>query len=125
MITSEHDAVLKNFATRQKDSLQPRRTRPGDGRAIYLSQSDFGPLQGRRVLPTLADFNLCFPGVENQGHLSAIQAHRYRAPEVLLGCPWSYSVDIWNLGLLVRNKPPISFCSCILIPRRRGTSWKI
>ncbi|KID74357.1 protein kinase domain protein, partial [Metarhizium brunneum ARSEF 3297] len=103
MITFEHDAVLKNFAARQKDSLQPRRTRPGDGRAIYLSQSDFGPLQGRRLLPKLADFNLCFPGVENQGHLSAIQAHRYRAPEVLLGCPWSYSVDIWNLGLLMWN----------------------
>ncbi|KHO11487.1 tyrosinase precursor [Metarhizium robertsii ARSEF 23] len=85
MITFEHDAVLKNFATRQKDSLQPRRTRPGDGRAIYLSQSDFGTLQGRRLLPRLADFNLCFHGVENQGHLSAIQAHRYRAPEVLLG----------------------------------------
>lgn len=110
MITFEHDAVLKNFATRQKDSLQPRRTRPGDGRAIYLSQSDFGPLQGRRLLPKLADFNLCFPGVENQEHLSAIQAHRYHAPEVLLGCPWSYSVDIWNLGLLVRDKPPVSFC---------------
>ncbi|KID86784.1 protein kinase domain protein [Metarhizium guizhouense ARSEF 977] len=103
MITFEDDAVLKNFATRQKDSLQPRRTRPGDGRAIYLSQSDFGPLQGRRLLPKLADFNLCFPGVENQGYLSAIQAHRYRAPEVLLGCPWSYSVDIWNLGLLMWN----------------------
>ncbi|KAH0593263.1 hypothetical protein MHUMG1_08985 [Metarhizium humberi] len=65
MITFEHDAVLNKFATRQKDSFQPRRTRPGDGRAIYLSQSDFGPLQGRRLLPKLADFNLCFPGMWN------------------------------------------------------------
>lgn len=52
MITFEHDAVLKNFATRQKDSLQPRRTRPGDGRAIYLSQSDFGLCKAADCFPS-------------------------------------------------------------------------
>lgn len=26
----------------------------------------------------------------------------YRAPEVLLGLPWSYPVDIWSLGAMVR-----------------------
>ena len=26
----------------------------------------------------------------------------YRAPEVLLGLPWSYPVDIWSLGVMVR-----------------------
>ncbi|KAK9437382.1 protein kinase domain protein [Metarhizium brunneum] len=36
-------------------------------------------------------------------HLSAIQSHRFRAPEVILGCPWSYSVQIWNLGFLMWN----------------------
>ena len=71
---------------------------------VYLSQDDFGPLRGNMILPMLADFNQSFPGLEdNRGHLSPIQPHRYRAPEVLLGCPWTYSVDIWNLGLVVSS----------------------
>lgn len=27
----------------------------------------------------------------------------YRAPEVLLDLPWSYPVDIWSLGVMVRS----------------------
>ncbi|UKZ83811.1 hypothetical protein TrVFT333_011624 [Trichoderma virens FT-333] len=78
--------------------------REEDGRVIYLSQEDFDPLRGSRLLPKLADFNLSFPGLNGDlDHLSAIQSHRFRAPEVLLGCPWSYSVDIWSLGLLMWN----------------------
>ncbi|KAK1763214.1 dual specificity tyrosine-phosphorylation-regulated kinase 3 [Phialemonium atrogriseum] len=75
-----------------------------DGRITYLSEGDFGPLQGSKLLPKLADSNLALPGLaKGQGHFSAIQSHRFRAPEVTLGCPWSYSVDIWNLGLLMWN----------------------
>ncbi|KAF3760060.1 hypothetical protein M406DRAFT_348693 [Cryphonectria parasitica EP155] len=52
-------------------------------------------------LPQLADFGLVYPGLdEGRGHVSAIQPHHFRAPEVLLGCSWPCSVDIWNLGLL-------------------------
>lgn len=77
-------------------------TQAEDSRVIYLSQGDFGPLRGSRLLPKLADFNLSFPGLDKGlVHLSAIQSHRFRTPEALLGCPWSYSVDIWSLGLLV------------------------
>lgn len=25
----------------------------------------------------------------------------YRCPEVMLGAPWSYPADIWNLGAMV------------------------
>ncbi|GAB0144777.1 hypothetical protein EsHS_00005234 [Epichloe bromicola] len=104
MVTLENDAVLKFFVKRQKKSAQSRHIRTEDGRETYLSQGDFGPLQGSRLLPQLADFNLAFPGLANgHFHLAAIQSHRFRAPEVILGCPWSYSVDIWNLGLLMWN----------------------
>lgn len=102
MVTLENNAVLTDFVDYQTKAPQPRHLRSEDSRETYLSQGDFGPLRGSRLLPELADFNLSFPGLDRDvGHLSAIQSHRFRAPEVLLGCPWSYSADIWNLGLLV------------------------
>ncbi|TWU70527.1 hypothetical protein ED733_000803 [Metarhizium rileyi] len=104
MVTIENDDVLANFVKHEKKTSQPRHIRIEDGRETYLSHGDFGPLQGPKLLPKLADFNLAFPGLAGgNGHLSAVQSHRFRAPEVILGCPWSYSVDIWNLGLLMWN----------------------
>ncbi|TPX14896.1 uncharacterized protein E0L32_005005 [Thyridium curvatum] len=79
-------------------------TRPEHGRITYLSQDDFGPLQGSSLFPKLADFNLTVPGLPGGlGHVFAIQSHRFRGPEVLLGCAWSYSADIWNFGLFLWN----------------------
>lgn len=105
MVTLENDDVLLDFVKSQMKNPQPRHVRPEDGRTVYLSQSDFGPLKGTRLLPKLADFNLSVPAlVRGQGHLSPIQSHRFRAPEVILGCPWNSSVDIWNLGLLVSKQ---------------------
>lgn len=113
MVTIENDAVLADFVNFHKRNPQPRHVRTKDSREIYLSQGDFGPLRGPRLLPELADFDLAFPRLDGDlGHLSAIQSHRFRAPEVLLGCPWSSSVDIWNLGLLVSR----IFLSCIRPP---------
>ncbi|KAF5711079.1 kinase domain-containing protein [Fusarium mundagurra] len=104
LVTIENDSVLADFVKNLTTNPQPRHVRTDDGRVIYLSQDDFGPLRGNMVLPALADFNQSFPGLDgNKGHLSPIQSHRYRAPEVLLGCPWSYSVDIWNFGLVMWN----------------------
>ncbi|KJZ75964.1 hypothetical protein HIM_04788 [Hirsutella minnesotensis 3608] len=104
MVTIESDDVLADFAKFHQRNLQTAHVRAEDGRMTYLSQGDLGPLKGPKLLPKLADFHLAFPGLAgNQGHLSAIQSHRFRAPEVILGCPWSYSADIWNLGLLMWN----------------------
>ncbi|KAM5347419.1 hypothetical protein ACJ41O_010424 [Fusarium nematophilum] len=104
LVTIENDSMLSDFVKHYKTHPQPRHVRVEDGRVVYLSQDDFGPLRGTMVLPALADFNHSFPGLDgDRGHLSAIQSHRYRAPEVLLGCPWTYSVDIWNLGLVMWN----------------------
>ena len=43
-------------------------------------------------------------GLRNQAiglQIHPIQPDSYRAPEVLLGVGWSYSADIWNLGVMV------------------------
>ncbi|TWU70376.1 hypothetical protein ED733_000055 [Metarhizium rileyi] len=104
MVTIEDDSVLKDLVYYYKFNSQPRHVRSEDGRVIYLSHDELGGLRGTTILPRLADFNLCFPGLpDNRGHISPIQSHRYRAPEVFLGCPWSYSADIWNLGLMMWN----------------------
>ncbi|KAI5464115.1 hypothetical protein BGZ63DRAFT_411922 [Mariannaea sp. PMI_226] len=94
IITIENEKILKEFVA----------TWSVDGGEVYLSRDDFGRLQGAKLLPVRADFNLCYLGLRGvYGHLLPIQSHRYRALEVLLGCPWSYSVEIWNLGPLVKD----------------------
>jgi serine/threonine-protein kinase SRPK3 len=104
MVTMEDESILVDFVNHFQKHPQPQHVRAQDGRITYLSQDDFGSLRGNSVLPKLSDFNLSLPGLPGDGgHLSPIQSHRYRAPEVLLGCPWSYSADIWNLGLLMWN----------------------
>ncbi|KID83605.1 protein kinase domain protein [Metarhizium guizhouense ARSEF 977] len=62
MVTIESEDVLTNFIKRQTKNPQPKHIRSQDGRETYLSQGNFGPLQGSRLLPKLADFNLAFPG---------------------------------------------------------------
>lgn len=104
MVTIEHDSVLKDLVHYYETNSQPRHVRTEDGRTTHLSHDEFGGLRGTTILPRLSDFNLCFPGLpDNHGHLTPIQSHRYRAPEVFLGCPWSYSADIWNLGVMMWN----------------------
>jgi hypothetical protein len=47
----------------------------------------------------LCDFGSAVSGgVE---HVEDIQPNIYRAPEVILQVPWTYSVDIWNVGCMV------------------------
>ncbi|EGX93664.1 Protein kinase-like domain [Cordyceps militaris CM01] len=104
MVTIESDTVLPSFIKSLINSGPLPHSQNDQGRSTYLSYGDFGPLKGHKLLPQLADFNLACPGLINgHGHLLPIQSHRFRAPEVLLGCPWSYSADIWNIGLLMWN----------------------
>jgi serine/threonine-protein kinase SRPK3 len=102
MVTIENPDVLESFVAAQTRRDPPSRKIKDMDREVFVSNDDLGPLRGTRLLPQLGDFNLAFPGLGGgQAHLSAIQSHRYRSPEVLLGTPWSFSTDIWNLGLMV------------------------
>lgn len=70
-----------------------------EDRTIYLSRNQFG-LDARGLgRPVITDFGLAVDGSEIHNH--PVQPDEYRAPEVIIGAGWSYSVDVWNLGVLV------------------------
>ena len=100
MVGFEDSSVLEDFVQAQAYNPMPRKLL--DGYSIYRSHNDFGPLRGDFVLPKIADFGLAQHSTNGlQRH--PIQPDHYRAPEVVLGAGWTYSADIWNLGVLVRT----------------------
>jgi serine/threonine protein kinase len=120
MVTFEDPAVLGDFMNSQLD--QPMECKiDSTGRPIYHSHNEFGPLRTmRNILPKIVDFGGSTRlDCQDEWGTYPIQPDHYRAPEVILGCGWKMSTDIWNLGILVRlprNAPPIeliiSLTSC-------------
>ncbi|KAI9931153.1 hypothetical protein ASPWEDRAFT_178666 [Aspergillus wentii DTO 134E9] len=70
-----------------------------DGRIIYLSRKDYGPLKDILSLVEVVDFDLAVQGDVPQD--GCIQAEVYRAPEVILDRGYTYSADIWSLGVML------------------------
>ncbi len=99
MMGFEDPSVIENFVQTTAENGMPRKVQKD--RSIYLSQYNFGPLRSFRMLPKLGDFGLAqlVDGCEPLRH--PIQPPLFQAPEVILGTGWSYSADIWNLGVLV------------------------
>jgi serine/threonine protein kinase len=104
MVTIEDPAVLGDFMNSQFD--QPMHYKiDSTGRPVYRCHNDFGPLRKiKSILPKIVDFGLAtrLPDADDCG-IYPIQPDHYRAPEVILGCGWRTSADIWNLGTLVRD----------------------
>lgn len=104
MVGFEDPSVIEDFVQKQAGNPMPRKIK--DGRSVYLSQNDFGPLKSFRVLPKIADFGLAELGDGPELLRHPIQPALFHAPEVLLGVSWTYSADIWNLGVLVCSSFP-------------------
>ncbi|KAK3048122.1 hypothetical protein LTR09_010461 [Extremus antarcticus] len=68
-----------------------------DGNPIYMSRR-FG-LPREFGQPILSDFGSAVRG--DIEHDEDVQPNIYRAPEVMLEVPWSYPIDIWNLGCMI------------------------
>lgn len=71
------------------------------GHPIFESRADFGPLRKGVGFVQISDFSAAVFGDSRVPHSHDIQPLLFRAPEVLLGGSWSYSVDIRNLGAVV------------------------
>jgi len=91
--------VIQEYVEAQAEHPMPRK-RVSD-RNIYLSHNNFGTLKSYWMLPKIVDFGLAHQGCGEEPSRHPIQPPLYHAPEVLLGIPWSYSADIWNLSVLV------------------------
>lgn len=72
-----------------------------NGYTLYKSANFDIPTRFGR--PILCDFSLARNGQVE--HCHDIQPDPYRAPEVILEMPWGYAVDIWNVGVMVRELP--------------------
>lgn len=91
------ESVLVQF---EKDELmEPSPKKELDGGVVYVSRElgipkEFGE-------PMLCDFGSAVPLDDGIEHREDIQPDVYRSPEVILEIPWTYSVDIWNVGCMV------------------------
>src|SRR4051794_41022839 len=99
LVSFEHSSVIKNFVRAQAENPMHRKIR--DGRSVYRSHNNFGAIKSYNILPKIAGFSLAQRGDSDQTRILPIQPDHCRAPEVILGTGWTYSADIWNLGVLV------------------------
>lgn len=89
--------VFDNFEQAELDHPTPRKEI--NGRIVYLSRPLDIPIE--LGLPVLCDFGSVEWGEEI--HEKDVQPDVYRSPEVILKVPWSYEIDIWNVGCMASN----------------------
>lgn len=99
MIKIEDRSIFERDAEDEFNDPLPQK-HIDDGRIIYLARNNYGPLTRPTGTIQLVDFDLSIRIKPGQIHTGAIQAERYRAPEVILDAGYTYSADIWSLGVM-------------------------
>lgn len=97
MFGIQSDEVFQEYEELELQDPSPRKVL--DDRTIYVSRDVSPPKQ--LGAPVLCDFGSAVIG--DVEHTEDIQPDIYRAPEVILEAPWSYEVDIWNVGCAGSN----------------------
>ncbi|CAG7563069.1 unnamed protein product [Fusarium equiseti] len=89
------DLVFAKFEEQELQHPSPRKE--VDGRSIYATRE----LQMSKEwgAPVLCDLGSAVSG--DLEHTEDIQPDIYRAPEVIIEAPWTYEVDIWNVGCMI------------------------
>lgn len=93
----KNQCIVKKFIKAEQKYPSPRKE--VQGRTIYASRSFYSPSGKSIGLPLLSDFGSAVFG--DIKHDEDVQPNIYRAPEVCIKAPWSYSIDIWNVGCLI------------------------
>jgi serine/threonine protein kinase len=89
-------SILEDFEEQELTDPSPRKR---IGQSFIFKSRDLAWDQDPGH-PILCDF-----GEARYGKISytdPIQPSAYRSPEVMFGIPWKSSVDIWNVGVMVR-----------------------
>lgn len=87
--------MLKDFES--AEMLTPS-ARKRNGEHV-LHESRGLKMTKRQGRPILCDFGEARYGCDS--YTDDVQPYIYRAPEVILDMPWSYEIDIWNVGVMV------------------------
>ncbi|KAM3423965.1 hypothetical protein BST61_g1358 [Cercospora zeina] len=90
-------AVFQDFESQELTDPCPRKEL--SDRMIYASRELCMPQDIGE--PVLCDFGSTTALDDGSEHREDIQPNIYRAPEIILDLPWTYSVDIWNAGCVV------------------------
>jgi len=101
MLGFEDSSVIDDYV-REQEEHHPL-YKEVDGHRIYQSRADFGSLRKGVRLVKISDFGAAVFGNVSTPHCHDIQPDQFCAPEVLLKAGWTYSADIWNLGMVVRT----------------------
>ena len=97
LLQIEDNSIIQKYIKAEQEHPSPRKE--VQGYTIYASRAFDSPSGKSIGEPLLSDFgSAVFGDVE---HDEDVQPNVYRAPEVCLKAPWSYSIDIWNVGCLV------------------------
>lgn len=101
MVKIEDQSILDRDVQDEFHNPLPQK-RCSDGRTIYLSRNNYGQPLATTGIIRITDFDLSVRGdVPNSG---CIQAEVYRAPEVIVDAGYTYSADIWSLGVMVNSQ---------------------
>lgn len=116
LMSFENESIVSRFIKEQTTGLPMQcKTDSTTGRTVYRCHNDFGALDWRELknmVPKIADFGLGTrldseyqdgKARRREVGIHPIQPDHYRAPEVILGCGWDFSADIWNFGVMVRD----------------------
>lgn len=96
----EDDSSLRDIQDQEsRDPSVPIATTADGAVPVYKSRATKLELSG---LPVLADFGK-MRLAEGQTNQDWSMSDLYRAPEVLLGLPWEYPVDVWSIGVMVSS----------------------
>lgn len=108
------DSAFIRFERDERESPMPRKEL--NSRVVYVSR----PMPLTKGAPSLCDLSEARFGRQENADL--VMPELYRAPEVVLGMPWSYSIDVWGLAMTVCENPlprlllkPRSYCVVTLI----------
>lgn len=90
-------SAFERFERDEEEAPFPRKELPC-GRIVDVSH----PMALTKAPALLCDLSEArFAETEPQSNRDLIMPDLYRAPEVILGMPWSYEVDIWGFGMMV------------------------